>query len=201
MDFAAHEGCPAFDRLSRFDVKCIELEVGAQELPINDETFDVVFAGNVIEHLPHSCRPFLLDIKRVLKLGGHIVLDTKNAVDLKTRLKMMLGISNWPVAEYIYNCDVNVEHHKEYTLDELATVLQLAGFDVKEKVSFEVFFRKSLKKLGAVRRMGVSEELHSTFGTGFNPFHPYEYARLVALGWVAIFPGLRSDILVSATKK
>ena len=195
VDYSAHEGCPAFERLSSKGVVCHEAQVGVEQLPIDDESIDVVFSGNVIEHLPHSCRPFLLELKRTLKPGGHIILDTKNAVDLKTRIKMLFGISNWPVAEYVYNCDVNVEHHKEYTLGELAEVLEMAGFKITNKFAYEVFFRKSLKKMGAIRRMGVPEEHRSEFGSGFNPFHPYEYGRLIALQ-----PSLRSDILVAAQK-
>jgi ubiquinone/menaquinone biosynthesis C-methylase UbiE len=171
-------------------------DVTSEQIPLPAGSTDVVFVGSVIEHLPHSPRTMLAEARRLLRPGGHLVIDTKNAVDLKTRLKVLAGVSNWPDTDYIYNADWNAEHHKEYTLHELAHVVELAGFDVVERVYLERFFRQSLRKLGTLRTMGVDRSQHSAWGEGFNPRHAYEYARLVALGLVQAVPSLRSEILV-----
>ncbi len=152
------------------------MQVGVEPLPILEESVDVVFAGNVIEHQPHSPRPFMQDLWRVLKPGGHIVIDTKNAVDLKTRLKVLFGISNWPTLDGIYEHELNIHHHKEYTRWELKRVLQLSGFDDIKEVTFEIFFHRSLQRLGTLRAMGAKPEELAKFGTGFNFRHAYEYA-------------------------
>ncbi len=58
----------------------------------------------------------------------------------------------------------------------------------------------SWKKFKTLKAMGVTPGERSTFGTGFNPWHPYEYARLVLLLLARWFPKLRSDIMVIGQK-
>lgn len=192
------------DHLSRLMKRGIEghfLQVGVDPMPVEAETVDVVFVGNVIEHLPHTPKYFLSDLMRTLKPGGHIVVDTKNAVDLKTRLKMLLGVSNWPRIESVYALDFNYHHHKEYTLNELTQVLDLAGFEDVHGFAHEVFFKKSLRKWGTLRAMGARPEEMAQFApSGFNPLHPYEYLRILLLGLTKLMPGARSDILAQARK-
>ncbi len=176
------------------------LQVGVEPLPVPDESVDVVFVGNVIEHLPHSPRPFMADLKRVLKPGGHLVMDTKNAIDLKTRIKMLFGVSNWPPIEVLYPIDFNPHHHKEYTLAELKKLLEFAGFRNVQGCAFECFFHRSLKKLGKIQAMGAARSELSQFGTGFDFRRPYDYARLVALLLTRLFPKLRDGIMVTGQK-
>jgi SAM-dependent methyltransferase len=199
-DFPTTGGKGPLQRLMDLGIEGHYVQVGAEPLPLPDESVDVVFVGNVIEHLPHSPRPFMADVKRVLKSGGHLVMDTKNAVDLKTRLKMLLGLSNWPPLESIFPLDFNPHHHKEYTLAELRRLLELAGFRNVRGYAFETHFHRSLKKLGKLQAMGAAQSEVSQYGTGFNFRHPYEYARLVALLLTRLFPNLRDSILVVGRK-
>ena len=200
VDFPQAGGTEALERLMTLGIVGHYAQVGEDRLPLVDGSVDVVFCGNVIEHLPHTPRPFLAECLRLLKPGGHLVIDTKNAVDLKTRLKMLIGISNWPAIEGVYAHDLNYFHHKEYTLVELARVVELAGFEVVERLTEEVFFWRSLRRLGSLRLMGGDRKLASEFATGFNPLHPYEYLRVLLLGLTLAFPNLRSDILVVGRK-
>lgn len=169
--------------------------VGTDPLPVDDGSADVVFAGGVIEHLPHSPRPFIEDVTRALKPDGWLVLDTPNAVSLRTRLKMALGISNWPTLEGLYDAPLNVHHHKEYTRSELATLFELAGYTSVSVRCYEDLWYMSLKKLGALRQMGARPEEWSQFGRGFNPLHPYEYLRLSCLAMSTLVPSLRSSLV------
>lgn len=47
-------------------------------LPFTDECFDVVTSFETLEHL-HARGLFLLELKRVLRPGGHLILSTPNA--------------------------------------------------------------------------------------------------------------------------
>jgi 2-polyprenyl-3-methyl-5-hydroxy-6-metoxy-1,4-benzoquinol methylase len=200
VDFPKTGGTEALARLMGFGIAGYYAEFGRDQLPIADGSVDVVFCGNIIEHLIHTPRHFLRECKRLLKSGGHLVVDTKNAVDLKTRLKLLCGISNWPAIEGVYENEFNYFHHKEYTLEELARAVELSGFEVRERVAEEVFFHRSLRRLGSVRLMGGDRRQASEFGTGFNPLHPYEYARVALLALTRAMPNLRSDILVVGRK-
>jgi hypothetical protein len=63
-----------------------------------------------------------------------------------------------------------------------------------------MFLYSSLKKFKTLQAMGATTEQRSTFGTGFNPWHPNEYARHILLLFSKAFPGLRSDIMVIGQK-
>jgi ubiquinone/menaquinone biosynthesis C-methylase UbiE len=57
-------------------------------LPFKQETFDLVTAIDVLEHIPNS-RAFFQETKRVLKTGGILVLTTPNRLDI-TQLSFVL---------------------------------------------------------------------------------------------------------------
>lgn len=200
VDFPGTGGMDALKALMDQGIAGHYLQVGVETLPLPDNSLDVVFVGNVIEHLPNSPRPFMADLKRVLKPGGHLIMDTKNAMDVKTRLKVLAGVSNWAPLSSYYDMDINPHHHKEYTLAELAQLFERAGFRNLERIAFEMFLYASLKKFKTLQAMGLKSDQRSTFGTGFNPWHPYEYARLVLLLFAKTFSGLRSDIMVIGQK-
>lgn len=200
VDFPVTGGTYALKSLMDLGIEGHYLQVGVEPLSLPDNSLDVVFVGNVIEHLPNSPRPFMADLKRVLKSGGHLIMDTKNAMDVKTRLKVLAGVSNWAPLSSYYDLDINPHHHKEYTLAELAQLFERAGFRNLERIAFEMFLYASLKKFKTLQAMGATTEQRSTFGTGFNPWHPYEYARLILLLITRAFPNLRSDIMVIGQK-
>ena len=63
----------------------------ASSLPFADDSFDVVVAGEVIEHVPHPDL-MLSEIRRVLAPSGRLVLSTPNIVGWANRVLVPLGI-------------------------------------------------------------------------------------------------------------
>jgi methionine biosynthesis protein MetW len=61
-----------------------------QPLTFPDESFDVVVAGELLEHLRDPGR-LVREIRRVLRRGGTFVASVPNAFRLKNRLRFMLG--------------------------------------------------------------------------------------------------------------
>jgi 2-polyprenyl-3-methyl-5-hydroxy-6-metoxy-1,4-benzoquinol methylase len=61
-----------------------------QGIPCPDESFDVVFASEVIEHVVDT-EQFLGEIRRVLRPGGTLVLTTPNSAFWVYRLFSILG--------------------------------------------------------------------------------------------------------------
>jgi SAM-dependent methyltransferase len=79
---------------------------------VKSRSVDLVFAGEVIEHLwPDDIAAFLAEAHRVLRPGGTIALDSPNR-----RVTNALG---W----------LHPEHTVEFTVDEIVELLGLAGFD------------------------------------------------------------------------
>ena len=57
-------------------------EIDAQSIPYENETFDAVIANHMLYHIPY--RPTAIaEIKRVLKLGGHLIATTIGENHLK----------------------------------------------------------------------------------------------------------------------
>ena len=61
-----------------------------ENLPFDNETFDVVIAGEIIEHLINP-QLFLSEIKRILKPYGIFIGSTPNALRWDKRLHLLLG--------------------------------------------------------------------------------------------------------------
>lgn len=85
------------------------------------EKFDVVFAGELIEHLVNF-EAFLASAKRHLKPGGKLVLTTPNA---------------FCASNFVYRFGFSVRVHEEHTCwfceDTLATLVTRCGFEVVAK--------------------------------------------------------------------
>ena len=74
---------------------------------------DLVMSGQNLEHLwPEEVAGFLLEAARVLRAGGHLVVDSPN--------RIITAPLNWS----------HPEHTIELTADEISMLLPLAGFDV-----------------------------------------------------------------------
>ena len=128
VDAPRLSGPGPLERLLHLGIPGAYGEVGVDQLPLDRESIDAVFAGDVIEHLPDSPRPFLEHLSEVLRPGGLIMLSTPNATRLTVRTKVLLGFSNWPSIEDYFDEGVHGGHHKEYTANEILLVLRRVGF-------------------------------------------------------------------------
>jgi SAM-dependent methyltransferase len=91
-----------------------------------DESFDLVYSGQSIEHVPIDVADIVLSESfRVLRRGGLLAVDTPNA--LVTRLQQ---------AEFI-----DPDHKYEYTPGELEEKLSRAGFEIVERKGLNLGLR------------------------------------------------------------
>jgi len=116
------------DRLNRLPNNIYEEGIHgySTKIPSEDETFDVVVAGEFIEHIYQSdVDQTLSEIFRVLKIGGRFLLTTPNPTDIKRkwRNESILGGS----------------HVSQHYADMLALKLKMTGFSgIKIKGSGKV---------------------------------------------------------------
>lgn len=61
-----------------------------KKLPYKDNTFDIVYANQVIEHIIHKDR-FVREFHRVLKKGGYCMFATENIASIDNIFSVMLG--------------------------------------------------------------------------------------------------------------
>ncbi|HIE00427.1 MAG TPA: class I SAM-dependent methyltransferase [Thiotrichaceae bacterium] len=78
--------------ISQAQSKGITVEKGDLNkfIPFEDNAFDVMHANQVIEHL-YDTEHFMLEINRLCKMGGVIVLSTENASSWHNLFALMLG--------------------------------------------------------------------------------------------------------------
>lgn len=114
-----------------------------EKFPYNNNLFDIVFAGEVIEHTTNDDK-FLQEINRVLKPGGLIVLTTPNLVSFGNRLLILFGkLPRFAYAEF---------HYRIYNQELIKKKIRNTGFKITKIESSYVlvstFFNKFFGLLG-----------------------------------------------------
>lgn len=104
---------------SGLDARLIEPD-GA--LPLEDASFDMVWAGETIEHVTDTVR-WLSEVRRVLRSGGLLALSTPHHGSLS-----MLALALWPRALDAH-FDPRSDHLRFYTPRTLTALLADFGFE------------------------------------------------------------------------
>jgi ubiquinone/menaquinone biosynthesis C-methylase UbiE len=106
------------------DARVHDLATGP--LPFEDQFFEAIFAGEIIEHLVDTSG-FLDELRRVLRPGGVVVLTTPNLASLENRLRLLCG--RYPIWVEFALSDQG--HVRTYTLPTLRGHLRSRGFTVE----------------------------------------------------------------------
>lgn len=125
---------PAFDRhvaaMRELGIEVLDsTHVGIDMTAITAESFDAVLCMGVIEHVPHTPRPLLEAIDRVLRRGGWLIMDTPNLAYEYKRRDLLAGKSIFAPIASQYESEVPFEgHHREYTVAEVRWMLERLGY-------------------------------------------------------------------------
>lgn len=111
-------------RAKGIDAKVCDLN--SERLPFEDNSVDLVFAGELIEHLLDT-DGFLREAHRVLKPGGHLLLTTPNLSSFENRLRLLLGFYPMWIN---YRFDEGAGHVRAYTAKVLKSQLAEHSFSV-----------------------------------------------------------------------
>jgi 2-polyprenyl-3-methyl-5-hydroxy-6-metoxy-1,4-benzoquinol methylase len=111
------------------------------DIPLPDNSLDLVICSEVIEHLANSPKPMFQEIFRTLKDSGWLVLSTPNRACLSKRIKSLLGYSTEDPIAGFYNMEtyqrgeVYRGHNREYTTGEVKYMLNKEGFLINKCIS------------------------------------------------------------------
>ena len=134
-------------RLEKYNIEFRFCDITKQELPFENDAFDLVLFLEVLEHLITSHPPYSVfeEIKRVIKPGACLILSTPNLAALHKRILALIGKnanSHGFTSEVTYR-----KHLREYTAAELNHLLKICGFTVR---------RTMLKNYGRLASLPLS---------------------------------------------
>lgn len=95
--------------------------------------FSTILCCELIEHLPSDPMHMMLEINRILKTGGHLVLTTPNITSLRAVAGILQGFHPMLFPAYIRpreSGEVEARHAREYTPNEIKALLAVSGFEV-----------------------------------------------------------------------
>lgn len=138
----------AHEKIKNKKIVCMNIEKDL--FPFDDDFFDLTLFNEVIEHLPQSPVIPLLEILRITKKSGKLMITTPNIARLFNRIKMMIGKSpNFPIEVYFEENgkgnNIYHRHNREYTLSELINVIEKCGWKITKKsywISYTPFRRR-----------------------------------------------------------
>jgi ubiquinone/menaquinone biosynthesis C-methylase UbiE len=119
IDVAAEPLRRALDRHPDLDVRLVEPEA---PLPLEDSSFDMVWAGETIEHMADTSHG-LSELRRVLRSGGMLAISTPDHGPL---LRLWLAMN---AGAFKARFDPRGDHLRFYTRGALAGLLTDFGFE------------------------------------------------------------------------
>ena len=134
------------------NVKLVNLE---EDLPFPDEIFDLVFAGEVLEHI-FDIDHLLEEIFRVLKPSGHLLLTTPNLAAFGRRL--LLFVNRNPHIEISFT-EIAAGHIRYFVKHTLFDLLRRHSFIPVQFTSDVINFNRK----GTFRSCWLAK-LFPTFG-------------------------------------
>ena len=97
------------------------------------EHFDAIVLNNVIEHLHDSPKKLLNNLLGSLKTDGYIFIDVPNAANLRKRLDILRGKTNYPSFESFYWSSYPWRGHvREFVRNDLEKIGRFLGLDEME---------------------------------------------------------------------
>lgn len=146
--------------------------VEVDPLPFADASFDAVTCCQVLEHFTHSHLPAVREMHRVLRPGGILEVDVPNVASLRNRSRLLRGrnitydyVEHYLDAEPVLHGGRSfypLRHNREFTRDELHTLLARAGF-----ADIEVSFLRSRRhRKGLARFRGLGSALRDLWPSG-----------------------------------
>lgn len=100
---------------------------GKSEIPFSNNFFDLINAGDIIEHI-YDTDFFLKEIRRLLKPNGYFLISTPNIASFGRRILLLFGIN--PFIETSPNEAESSGHIRYFTFKTLKRILKKHSFKI-----------------------------------------------------------------------
>ena len=142
----------------KFDFPMKNVDVERDRFPFPDDHFDVALCCELIEHLREDPMHMLVELNRVVKWGGLVILTTPNIVSAFSVQEALAGRT--PIFYSLYNRQSPADrHNREYTPDEVRAALECAGFKVIKLFTENNWRKTDDEFLAWLDHTGVPREL------------------------------------------
>lgn len=130
-------------------------ELGTRALPLPDASVDVIWAGEVIEHI-FDTEFFVEDLRRVLSPGGRLILSTPNLAAWINRIALLLGTQPFFTevgvrasnsGSFLRRVTQPAGHIRVFTLPALRNLMTRCGFTVESAHGASILEGKSVRGL------------------------------------------------------
>ena len=139
-----------------FPMKNVDVE--RDRFPFPDEHFDVALCCELIEHLREDPMNMLVELNRIVKWGGLLILTTPNIASAFSVQEALAGRS--PNIYSLYNRKSPADRHsREYTPSDVRLVLESAGFKVLKLFTENVWHETDEEFLAWLDRTDVPRDL------------------------------------------
>jgi glycosyltransferase involved in cell wall biosynthesis/SAM-dependent methyltransferase len=138
--------------------KMQNVDVERDRFPFPDAHFDVALCCELIEHLTEDPMHMLIELNRVLKWGGLLILTTPNITSAFSLGKALAGNSPYVYGEYNPQSRGD-RHSREYAPSEIRVALNAAGFKVVKLFTKDLWCQTDDAFLRGLDHTGVPREL------------------------------------------
>ena len=128
----------AVEKAASYGVKAQRVDISTESLPFENGFFDAVFATEILEHLMDPDFA-ILEINRVLRTNGSLIVSTPNLGAWYNRLVLLIGFQPFSVevstrenfGRVLRKTSLPVGHIRSFTLPALVQFLRRYGFRTK----------------------------------------------------------------------
>jgi SAM-dependent methyltransferase len=132
--------CNKLQLTSKLSMPYVNVNCEVDVFPFKDESFDCVIFCEVLEHFTEDPFHALLQITRILKTGGYILLSTPNVARLENIARILNGAN---IYDPYSGHGPHGRHNREYTRHEVAWLLSNLGFKPVQHFTADVHSNKA----------------------------------------------------------